>query len=61
MGTLGKLTDQNLGFFDLGAGYWLYRDPDAPRLTGIAAITELHYTTSLQDADRIMGNDATMP
>jgi hypothetical protein len=54
-GTLGKLTDQNLGFFDVGAGYWLYRDPDAPRLTGIAAITELHYTTSLQDADVIMG------
>ena len=54
-GTLGKLTDQNLAFLDLSAGYWLYRDPDAPRLTGLAAITELHYTTSLQDADRING------
>src|SRR5262245_20706534 len=53
--TLGRLTDQNLAFLDLAAGYWLYRDPDAPQLTGLAAITELHYTTSLQDADRING------
>jgi len=54
--TLGKLTDQNLGFLDLAAGYWLYRNPDAPRLTGLAVVTELHYTTSLQDADRINGS-----
>jgi hypothetical protein len=55
MGTLGRLTDQNLGFLDIAAGYWVYRDPDAPRLTGIAAVTELHYTTTLQNADRING------
>jgi len=55
IGTLGKLTDQNLGFLDIAAGYWVYRDPDAPRLTGIAAVTELHYTTTLQNADRING------
>ena len=55
-GSLGTLTDQNLGFLDLAAGYWLYRDPGAPRLTGLAAITELHYTTTLQDVDRINGN-----
>jgi hypothetical protein len=54
-GTLGRLTDQNLAFFDIAAGYWLFRDPGAPRITGIAAITELHYTTTLQDADRIAG------
>jgi len=53
--TLGLLTDQNLGFLDLAAGYWLYRDPDAPRLTGLAAVTELHYTTTLQNIDRING------
>src|SRR5262245_1439803 len=53
IGTLGRLTDQNLGFLDIAAGYWIYRDPDAPRLTGIAAVTELHYTTTLQNADRI--------
>jgi hypothetical protein len=55
VGTLGKLTDQNLGFLDLAAGYWIYRDPDAPRLTGVAAVTELHYTTTLQNADQIGG------
>jgi hypothetical protein len=55
LGSVGRLTDQNLGFLDLAAGYWLFRDPYAPRLTGVAAITELHYTTALQDADRISG------
>jgi hypothetical protein len=53
--TLGQLTDQNLGFLDLAVGYWLFRNPYAERLTGVAAITELHYTTALQDADRIAG------
>jgi hypothetical protein len=53
--TFGLLNDQNLGFLDIAAGYWLYRDPYAPRLTGLAAITELHYTTTLQDADRLPG------
>ena len=50
-----SLTDQNLGFLDIAAGYWLYRDPDAPRLTGLAVVTELHYTTTLQNVDRING------
>jgi hypothetical protein len=59
--TLGQLTDQNLGFLDIAAGYWLYRDPYAPRLTGIAAVTELHYTTTLQDADRIVGVQNRVP
>jgi hypothetical protein len=57
---VGQLTDQNLGFLDIGAGYWLFRDPDAPRLTGVAVVSELHYTTSLTDADEFVGigNDA---
>ena len=62
IGSIGKLTDQNLGFLDIAAGYWLYRDPDAPRLTGVAVLTELHYTTTLQNADRInaMVNNAAI-
>jgi hypothetical protein len=48
---LGKFTEQNLGFLDLGLGYWLYRNPYAERLTGLAVVSELHYTTSLQDSD----------
>jgi hypothetical protein len=53
--TLGKLTEQNLGFLDVGVGYWLFRDPDAPRMTGLAAIAEIHYTSTLQDADQLLG------
>jgi hypothetical protein len=53
--SLGKLTEQNLGFLDLGVGYWLYRDPEAPRMTGLAAIAEIHYTSTLQDADQVQG------
>jgi len=25
--SLGKLSDQNLGYLDISAGYWLYRNP----------------------------------
>jgi hypothetical protein len=53
---LGRLTDQNLGFLDIAAGYWIFRDPYAERVTGVAAVTELHYTSSLQNSDRIAGN-----
>jgi hypothetical protein len=55
---LGKLTEQNLGFLDLAVGYWLYRDPFAERLTGLAAVTEIHYTTTLQDADVLAGGNS---
>ena len=36
-------------------GYWLYRDPEAPRLTGLAVVGEMHYVTSVQDADFVGG------
>jgi hypothetical protein len=49
--SLGKFTEQNLAFLDLGLGYWLYRNPYAERLTGLSVITELHYTTALQNSD----------
>lgn len=47
----GKIRDQSLLHIDLGGGYWLYRDPEARGLTGFASLFELHYTTTLQDAD----------
>jgi hypothetical protein len=53
---LGKFNEQNVLFADLGLGYWLYRDPDAPRWTGLAVISELHYTTSIQDPDFVAGS-----
>jgi hypothetical protein len=53
--TIGRFTEQNLLFADLGTGYWLYRDPNSQnRLTSLAALLELHYTSSLQDADSIV-------
>jgi hypothetical protein len=52
-GRLGVYTDQNLLYLDGSAGYWLRRCPDAPLLTGLAAVLELHYTTALQDTDAI--------
>ena len=44
--------DQNLLFFDLSMGRWIYQsNQQNRRLRGVAAIFELHYTTSLNDAD----------
>jgi hypothetical protein len=48
---LGKYNDRTLMLLDLSAGYWLYRDPDAQRWTGLAVVGELHYTTSVQESD----------
>jgi hypothetical protein len=47
---IGKINDQTLLFLDATSGVWLYRNPES-RLAGIASILELHYTTTLQDAD----------
>lgn len=54
---IGTLCDQTLMFVDLETGYWLYRDPYARCLNGLASILELHYTTTLQDADVVSGSD----
>ena len=55
--TLGKLSDQSLFFADLSAGYWLYHNPGAYGITGLAPILELHYTSTLQDTDMVRGSD----
>lgn len=47
----GSIRDQILMHIDVGGGYWLYQNPSAPTVTGLASIIELHYTTSLDDAD----------
>jgi hypothetical protein len=44
-----------LALMDLKIGYWLYRDPDAHWVTGIAPTAELHYTTTLQNSDSVAG------
>jgi hypothetical protein len=54
-GRFGILDDQTLLFGDLELGYWLYRNPCACRLTGLAAVLEFHYAATLQDADIVTG------
>jgi hypothetical protein len=44
------ISEQPLMQLDLGAGYWLVRDPSRPWVTGIAPSLELHYTTTLKNA-----------
>jgi hypothetical protein len=54
-GTFGTLDDQTLLYADLCLGCWLSRNREARWLTGLAAVLELHYTTTLQDADVVSG------
>lgn len=53
-GQTAKYSEQNLLHADMSAGWWWYQNPGAPYLTRIAAVTELHYTTSIQDPDQII-------
>jgi hypothetical protein len=48
----GVLNEQTLLNLDVSGGCWLYRNSCAPLLTGVAAVAEFHYTTTLCDADR---------
>ena len=50
---IGKLTDQTLLSFDYSMGRWLVRNPNSRGLTGVAAMAELHYVTTVTDADQI--------
>ncbi len=50
-GRFGVLTEQTLLHLDVGAGVWLYRNPTARLLTGLAPVLELHYTSTLTDED----------
>ena len=54
------LTDQTLMYVDTSFGYWLYRDPDATFLTGLAGLLELHYTTALNNADIVAARTQTV-
>lgn len=49
-----NIDEQSLFQFDLGIGYWLYHNPEGRRLTGLAPTIELHYTTTLNNADVII-------
>jgi hypothetical protein len=49
----GVYTEQHLLHFDVTVGYWLAQEIDRRYLEGIAAIVELHYTTTIHDTDRV--------
>jgi hypothetical protein len=49
----GPYTEQNQLHADLSAGRWLYRNEYARYGTGVAALVELHYTTTIQDTDTV--------
>jgi hypothetical protein len=57
---IGVYQDQTLLFVDLSIGHWLFEDPTARFLRGIAPIFELHYTTTTQDSDTVVGNGLTI-
>ncbi len=49
----GVFTEQTLLHLDLALGRWLFRNPDAAWLTGMAFVGELHYMTTLNDTDLV--------
>ncbi len=52
----GVLQDQNLLFVDASVGKWLLKSKQRnARLSGLAAISELHYTMTMNDSDRVAG------
>lgn len=55
LGRIGTLRDQNLLQTDLQLGFWWIRDPHARYITGLAPTIEYHYTTTLQNANRVTG------
>jgi hypothetical protein len=51
--SVGRFNEQNLLYFDVGGGYWLYENPYGECVSGVAAMLEFHYTTAIQDADQL--------
>lgn len=53
LGRAGTYTEQNLMHVDVGLGRWLGQPMSHRYLRGIASVFELHYTSTLQDSDRV--------
>ena len=56
----GTFNEQTLFSLDAATGYWLLKDRVGHRLTGLAAVLELHYTTALQDTDSVSAGDGSL-
>jgi hypothetical protein len=58
---IGVIQEQNLLFLDASLGRWLYRRDNARGLLGgVAAITELHYTSTMNDSDSVVTGAGTI-
>jgi hypothetical protein len=57
---IGVIQDPTLLFLDASFGYWLYDEPEGECLTGVAPIVELHYTTTLNEADLVKRDGFTV-
>jgi|GEM_PF-1048363 len=55
LGTVGVYQEQSLLFLDFSAGYWLYKNPSACWITAIAPVVEIHYSTTAQNTDIVVG------
>jgi len=51
----GRLHEQSLLYLDASIGRWIYRNPCATCITGIAPTVELHYTTTMEDTATVGG------
>ena len=58
-GVFGKYNEQTLLFLDASLGMRVYENPAAPIVTGIMSLIEVHYTTTLQNSDRVTGTRIT--
>jgi hypothetical protein len=50
---MGRVNDTNYLFFDVGAGYYVYRNRFDRLITSLAPVAELHWNKSLQPTDTI--------
>lgn len=53
----GDFHEQSLLFMDISLGYWIYQNPCARCLTGVAPMLELHYSTTMDDPDLVVLTD----
>jgi hypothetical protein len=53
LASVGDLQEQTLMHLDLQGGFWLYHNPSASWVTGLASIIEVHYVTTLNDAPEL--------
>jgi hypothetical protein len=57
---IGVFNDASILFVDMGMGRWLVKNQRGPRTTGFAVMGELHYLSTMNDADSVSGNGLTV-